>query len=107
MLFLCPDRECWVCSETLSDAQVLLLTVTLGSGAVPLWAGLYSRALHGNQRNPNKDSCQARQKSSQKSLTDVQEVQEAGPSTQEGEGHLKVPLFKTEEMLSLQCSLTD
>lgn len=78
----------------------------MGSGAVPSGQGtthrLQSRALHGNQRNPNKDRCQGWQKLSQKSLTDVQEVEEPGPSTEEGEGHLKVSLFKTEEMLSLQ-----
>lgn len=33
MLLLCPDLECWVCFEMLSDAQVLVLSVTLGSGA--------------------------------------------------------------------------
>lgn len=38
-------------------------------------------------------------------LADVQEAEEPGPDMQEGEGHLKVPHFRTGEMLSLQCGL--
>lgn len=37
--------------------------------------------------------------------SDVQEVEEPGPDMQKGEGHLKVPHFRTGEMLSLHCGL--
>lgn len=37
--------------------------------------------------------------------SDVQEVEESGPDMQKGEGHLKVPHFRTGEMLSLHCGL--
>lgn len=58
----------------------------------------------GNQRNQNR--CKGWQKLSQRCLTDVQEVEEPGPGMQKGEGHLKVPHFRTGEVLSLQCALT-
>lgn len=105
MLSLCPDLQHWVCFETPSDAQVLVLTVTLGSGAAQaLWAG--HTTLGEQQRNWNNGCCKGWQKLSQKSLTDVQEAEEPGPSMQKGEGHLKVPHFRTGQMLSLQCGLT-
>lgn len=113
MLLLCPNLECWVCFETLSDAQVL--PVTLGSGAAQaLRAGHTSLGVQQScvwqpekpeYANNPKDWCQGWQKLSQKSLTDVQEVEEPGPGMQKGEGHLKVPHFRTGEMLSLQCGL--